>query len=332
MAVFTPLTLPEAQTLLAQYPIGRVHSIEGIASGVENTNFKIESDAGRFILTLIERRLTQFDIPFFLDLLDHLHQAGIPCPRAIRPTEGELVPLCKGKPVMLVSFLAGKEVVDPSPQQILSLGRMMARLHCATQPMTEERPNTVGVQSWHKMLVQLGNDPDELTPGLTQKLAEEYVWLAEHWPKHAPSGLVHADLFPDNVFFQTIHVSGIIDFYFTCTAPWLYDFAITFNAWCFQREGKGEWKIQRDLARALWRGYAEHRASLGIAVTEEEWQWLPLFHRAACLRFFLTRAMDHFYPAADALVTAKDPMEYWQKLQFHQQHPDPASYGLHWER
>lgn len=308
MAVYTDITDAELDTLLEGYELGRARSFKGIAEGVENSNFLLETDTGRFILTVYERRMKAAELPFFIDLMQHLAARGFPCPTPIKDRAGKALQTLRGKPAALVSFLTGVSVRRPSVAQCREAGIGLARLHLAADGFKGRRPNALGQPSWGGLFAGQGAAAERLRPGLAREIDEDLAMLALSWPRGLQSGIIHADLFPDNVFFDNGKFAAAIDFYFACDDALAYDLAVCLNAWCFELDGS----FNITAARALAAGYESLRP-----LSPGERAGLPILAHGAAMRFFLTRLIDWGRADEGALVRPKDPMEYERKLQFH---------------
>ena len=323
MAVYTHVPAEDIDAFLARYDAGRLVSAKGIAEGVENSNYLLEttgpdSHAGgvqRYILTLYEKRVDEADLPFFMDLLDHLGARGCRVPRFIADRDGRRLQQLAGRPACLIEFLTGISVTEPTPAQACAAGAALGSLHKAAQGFAGERRNALDKAGWHALAARCGTDLDQIQPGLAQRVADELAWLDAHWPRDLPHSVIHADLFPDNVLMLGDEVTGLIDFYFSCTDIRAYDLAVTHSAWCFSNDG-ATWFGER--AAALGAGYAEAHG-----LTEAERAAFPALCRGAALRFLLTRAYDWINTPADALVTRKDPLAYLRRLNFYAK-ADPA--------
>ncbi len=319
MAVYTEVPDDELAAFVARYGIGAVLSCKGIAEGVENSNFLLHTEAGYFILTLYEKRVNPADLPFFVGLMDHLAESGISCPTPLKTAQGEALGTLAGRPAAMVTFLDGLSVKRPGPEHCAELGQAMARMHLAGQGFGMQRANSLSVGAWRPLYGQSGARADEVRPGLGREIEAELDVLEAAWPAHLPRGVIHADLFPDNVFFIQGKLSGIIDFYFACTDALAYDVAICLNAWCFE----ADMSFNVTKARALLGGYTRVRP-----FSDAEFEALPLLARGAALRFMLTRLYDWLSVPEGALVTPKDPLEYLKKLRFHQDVTSTRDYGL----
>lgn len=319
MAVYTEVSDSELESFLAAYDIGALLSFKGIAEGVENSNFLLHTERGSFILTLYEKRVAEADLPYFLGFMEHLAARGIACPTPIKGRDGKALRRLKDKPAAIVTFLEGVWVRRPRVQHCTALGSTLAAMHRAGADYAQSRENALGPKGWRALVSACGSRADSLRPGLAGELAREMEALEHAWPKDLPTGHIHADLFPDNVFFVRDRLSGLIDFYFACRDYLAYDIAVCLNAWCF--EADGQFNITN--ARALTNAYAAARP-----LTPRELETLPLLARGAAFRFLLTRLYDWLTPQEGALVRPKDPLEFLQKLRFHRNVEGPSAYGL----
>jgi len=321
MAVYTEITDDELFAFVDGYAIGRVLSCKGIAEGVENSNYLLKTETGSFILTLYEKRVSVDDLPFFLGLMTHLAKKDVPCPTPIINNAGNTLGTLCGRPAAIISFLDGLWPKRPTAEHCAGLGEAMANMHLCGADFEIRRENNLSVASWRPLLESCGPRADEVRPGLAGLLAGELDALEKGWPGPGdlPSGVIHADLFPDNVFFQGKELSGLIDYYFACNDCFAYDLAICLNAWCFEPEGS--FNITK--ARRMLTAYRRVRD-----FSQAELAALPLLARGSAMRFLLTRLYDWLNTPKDALVTPKDPLEYLEKLRFHQGTSGPGAYGL----
>jgi homoserine kinase type II len=320
MAVYTDVSDEEVSEFVAAYDIGDVLSCKGIAEGVENSNFMLTTDQGAFILTLYEKRVNPEDLPFFLGLMEHLAKCGIPSPTPVHPRDGEALRTLCGRPAAIVTFLPGLWPKRVTSDHCRELGENLARMHVAGSKFEMTRPNSLSVDAWRPLLDASGREQtDSVSVGLYDQLSEELSYLEDHWPADLPTGAIHADLFPDNVFFRDGHLSGLIDFYFACTDAFAYDIGVCLNAWCFEPDGS--FNITK--ARRM---LATYRIERGFST--EELAALPILARGAALRFLLTRLYDWLNTPEGALVVPKNPMEYVHKLRFHQGVKSVGEYGL----
>ena len=307
MAVYTPVDRATLERFLADYPLGRLIAFRGIESGVENSNFFVETERGRYVLTIYERRVDPGDLPFFLGLMEHLAGRGIRCPLPIHGSDGRVQRSLMGKPAAMVTWLDGGSTCIITPDHCQALGAALGELHREGRDFQIRRENALSLDGWRRILDLCGPAADDVHPGLSAELEQAFRDLASTWPRDLPAGVIHGDLFPDNIFFRDHEVSGIIDFYFGCNDLLAYDLAVCLVAWCFDDAHR----FLPERASALMEGYAGERA-LGPA----EMAALPCLCRGASLRFLLTRLYDWLNQVEGALVRPKDPLEYLTKLRF----------------
>ncbi len=319
MAVYTDVSDVDLRGFLADYDVGDVVSFHGIAEGVENSNFLVVTDQGPHILTLYEKRVDPTDLPFFIALMQHLAAKGFACPQPIAARDGVTLRRLNGRPAALVTFLRGMWPRRVEPRHCAEIGRGLARLHLAGGDFAMSRANNLSVDAWRGLYEPSRAEADSLRPGLARTIEAELEALERDWPSGLPAGVVHADLFPDNAFFEEEALSGIIDFYFACTDALAYDLAICLNAWCFEADGA----LNVTKARALTAGYHATRP-----LSAEEIGALPLLARGSAMRFLLTRLHDWLNHPPGAFVKPKDPLEYWRRLLFHSRVRSSAAYGL----
>ena len=319
MAVYTDVTGEELAGFLAGYDLGELLSYKGIAEGVENSNFLVHTSRGYFILTLYEKRVAANDLPFFLGLMEHLHARGITCPQPVKNRGGEVLGKVAGRPAAVITFLDGMWLRRPTAAHCAALGTALAKLHLAGLDFGRKRANALSVEGWRPLYENCQARADEVQRDLKTCLFDELAHLEGAWPQRLPQGVIHADLFPDNVFFLGDTLSGLIDFYFACNDALAYDVAICLNAWCF--ESDQSFNVTK--GRSLLTAYAAVRPLSGPEV-----EALPLLARGAALRFLLTRLVDWFDVPPGALVRPKDPLEYYRKLRFHQRIKAARDYGI----
>ena len=319
MAVSPEVSDEELDRFLTQYDIGAAISCKGIAEGVENSNYLLQTDRGNYILTLYEKRVAADELPFFLGLMEHLAQRGYPCPTPIHGRDGNpLRELC-GRPAAIISFLAGMWPRRSTPDHCRALGEAAATLHLAAADFSLSRPNNLSLAGWRGRYDRTRGRASEVAAGLADEIGTELDFLESHWPDGLQAGIIHADLFPDNVFFRGDEITGIIDFYFACNDSFAYELAICLNAWCF--ESDGSFNITK--ARSMLSAY-----QLVRPIAADELAALPTLARGSALRFLLTRLFDLLNHPEGALVWPKDPLEYLLKLRFHKGVDGPAAYGL----
>ena len=319
MAVYTDVSDEELDAFIGSYAVGALTSFKGIAEGVENSNYLVHTESGRYILTLYEKRVSRKDLPYFLALMEHLAARGITCPLPVRDREGHALKELAGRPAALITFLDGLWVRRPGIEHCAGLGEALARFHEAGRDFPMTRENGLSLPGWRSLFAAIGSGADKVTPGLKGAIEKELKHLEGNWPSDLPKGVIHADLFPDNVFFLGDKVSGLIDFYFACNDMLAYDVAVCLNAWCF--ESDGSFNVTK--ARALLEAYEKVRP-----LTRAEFDRLPALARGAALRFLLTRTYDLINTDAHALVKTKDPKEYLRKLRFHQRVKSTREYGV----
>ncbi|MCZ7850400.1 homoserine kinase [Agrobacterium salinitolerans] len=319
MAVYTDITEDDLRNFLTQYDVGSLTSYKGIAEGVENSNFLLHTTKDPLILTLYEKRVEKSDLPFFLGLMQHLAAKGLSCPLPLPRKDGELLGELSGRPAALISFLEGMWLRKPEAKHCREVGKALAAMHLAGEGFEIKRPNALSVEGWKVLWDKSEARADEVEKGLKDEIRPEIDYLAAHWPKDLPAGVIHADLFQDNVFFLGDELSGLIDFYFACNDLLAYDVSICLNAWCFEKDGA--YNVTK--GKALLEGYRSVRP-----LSEAELEALPLLARGSALRFFLTRLYDWLTTPEGALVVKKDPLEYLRKLRFHRSIVTVAEYGL----
>ena len=308
MAVYTEVTDDALTAFLAEYDIGTLLAFRGIAEGVENSNFSLRTTGGDFILTLYERRVNPAELPWFLGLMRHLADGGLACPLPVAGRDGQALRRLANKHAAITTFLAGVWPRRVRPAHCRPLGAALARLHVAGAGFSPARPNALGPGAWTRLLADSAARADEVQAGLAAELADALGGVLANWPAGLPQGHIHADLFPDNVFFLDGEVSGLIDFYFACTDALAYDVAV-----CLNVTG----------ARLLLAGYESVRP-----LDRAERAALPVLARGAAIRFLLTRLYDWLHTPPDAKVTRKNPLEYLARLRFHQHAQNEGAYGL----
>jgi len=319
MAVYTDVTDEALYAFLSPYNLGAVLSFKGIAEGVENSNYLLHCERGYFILTLYEKRVNPADLPFFLGLMQHLAAKGLTCPLPVKRPDGGALGELAGRPAALVTFLDGVSARKPEAHHCLETGRALARLHLAGQGFDLRRDNALALRNWRPLFEQSRAKADTVAPGLAGEIAHELDALERDWPQDLPRGIIHADLFPDNVFFIGKNLSGLIDFYFACEDAFAYDLAICLNAWCFEPDGA----FNATKGRALLHGYQSVRP-----LSDGERAALPVLSRGAAMRFLLTRLYDWLNVPPGALVRPKNPLDYLSRLRFHGAIAAASEYGL----
>ena len=307
MAVYTHVSAEALAAFLARFDVGELVSAKGIAEGVENSNYLVDTTKGRFILTLYEKRVAADDLPYFMALLDHLAAKGLPVPPAVPDRDGREIHELEGRPACLIRFLPGVSVTHPTPTQACAAGEAMGKMHRAVADFPLDRPNSMGVETWRPLFERCGRSLDDIAPGFHDDLRGALDRICGAWAEaQFDRCAIHADLFPDNVLMRGDAVSGLIDFYFACTDIRIYDLAIMMAAWAFDTTGE---RHDPAIEAALIAGYDR-----AFPLSDEERQALPAFAAGACLRFTLSRAWDWLNTPADALVTRKDPLAFWRRL------------------
>lgn len=318
MAVYTDIDDTTLATFLDEYDLGPALAFKGIAEGVENSNFLLETPKGRYILTVFEKRAKKEDLPFFMGMMGHLASKGFPAPLPVPAKDGNPLRTLLGKSAVICTFLQGMSPRRPSIEQCRELGQALGRFHAALADFRMRRPNDLSLPAWPKLWEGRGGEADALSPGLAAQVDGDMEFLKANWPKTLPGGAIHADLFPDNTFFLDGQLSGVIDFYFACSDFLAYDLAVCLNAWAFER--RGEYNLTK--GRALITGYESVRR-----LEPRERAALPVLARGAAMRFFLTRLVDLAATPKDALVKPHNPLDYAERLGFHRQAKSPEDYG-----
>jgi homoserine kinase type II len=319
LAVYTDITEDDLKRFLGQYDVGELTSYKGIAEGVENSNFLLHTTRDPLILTLYEKRVEKNDLPFFLGLMQHLASRGLSCPLPLPRRDGELLGELSSRPAALISFLEGMWLRKPDARHCREVGKVLAQMHLAGEGFSIRRENALSLEGWRSLWAKAADRADEVEEGLQEEVSSELEFLGAHWPSDLPSGVIHADLFQDNVFFLGDTLSGVIDFYFACNDLLAYDVSICLNAWCFEKDGA----FNVTKGKALLEGYQSVRP-----LSQAEIEALPVLARGSALRFFLTRLYDWLTTPAGALVVKKDPLEYLRKLRFHRQVRSVTEYGV----
>ncbi len=319
MAVYTHVNADEIASFVSDYDVGEVLSFKGIAEGVENSNYLLRTTKSQYILTLYEKRVNENDLPFFLGLMEHLAGKNINCATPIEDKDGQILKKLCGRPAALIGFLNGLSVMKPDANQCRQLGSSMAEMHLAAADFNMNRPNDLSIEGWVGLAKKCEARADECFDGLAEIIESEMSFLSENWPSELPAGIIHADLFPDNVFFLDGKLSGLIDYYFACSDLLSYDIAISLNSWCFEKDGS----FNVTKATKLIAGYHQVRP-----LSDQEIAALPILCRGASMRFLLTRLYDWLNRVEGALVKTKDPLEYLNMLKFHQKVSGAGEYGV----
>jgi homoserine kinase type II len=319
MAVYTEVTDEALAAFLTDYDIGTVVAFRGIAEGVENSNFSLRTTSGDFILTLYEKRVDPAELPWFLGLMEHLAKRGVVCPLPVQGRDGAVLRHLCGRHAAITTFLPGVWPRRVRPEHCGPLGSALAALHLAGRDYAPTRRNALGPDGWRPLLQRTGARADEVQAGLADELRQALDGILDAWPRRLPTGHIHADLFPDNVFFLDGKLSGLIDFYFAATDILAYDVAVCLNAWCFEPD----FSFNVTKARAMLRTYDAARP-----FSNAERASLPVLCQGAAIRFLLTRLYDWLHTPPGALVTPKNPLEFLRRLRFHLSARNEHAYGL----
>ncbi len=311
MAVHTHITPEALKAFMEPYDLGAVVGFKDIAEGVENSNFHVFTSRTRAILTIFEKRTNPSDLPFFMSFMAHLAAQGIPCPNPLPQKDGNIVTRLRGKPAVLLQFMPGESADPITPDHARAAGQMLARMHLAAADFAQTRVNTMGLTAWEKLILSCLETGAASFGEKVTRLKDELAFLKTHWPDSLPRGVVHADFFPDNVFFDRLgNVSGVLDFYFSCAEILAYDFMIACNAWCFDKSGAH----LSSHADAFLHGYECLRP-----MSAAEKKALPLLGRAAAVRIIATRLYDWFHTPETSVITRKSPEPYLKILEFHRE-------------
>ena len=311
MAVYTKLTEEDIKKILSNYSIGKLDKFENIEEGIENSNFLIFVDNKKYILTIYEKRVKKEDLPFFSELMTSLNKSDFKCPKPILNNNKNAITDFKKKKLMIVSFVEGRPKINLSPENCKSIGLETARLHGLTKNLKIFRENDLSINSWRKIFDQVKDECIDIHRDLPSLIESNLVDVEKNWPKNLPKGIIHADLFEDNIFFKNNNFSGIIDFYFSCYDFYAFEIAICFNALCFDGS-KSNLSFNVTKAKNFVEGYTKIRN-----LTDEEKNSIKVLSQGAALRFLLTRVFDSLNTVEGAVVKVKDPMEYLKRLEFH---------------
>lgn len=309
MAVYSPINKKELLSFLKQYELGDLNKYEGILEGIENTNYKLETSRKNYILTIFEKRVKTKDLPFFINLKNHLFNKNFNCPQPIKNKSGKNINLINNKSCVLISYLEGKKILNVNSDHCNQVGKILASFHKDTIDFLKKRKNSMGYNQWEKIFIKCKKLSIKKYKDINIKIEKELQFLKDKWPKDLPKGIIHGDVFQDNVFFKDNKFSGLIDFYFSCNDFYAYDIAITINAWCFNRD----YNFEADKFNHLIRGYENLRK---LEVIEKN--NLSILLRGAAIRILITRLHDQLFHPKNAFVEPKNPQEYLSILNFHQ--------------
>lgn len=319
MAVYTKVSIQKIEQLLIKYNVGKLVSIKEIDNGVENSNYFLTTNKNKFIFTIYEKRVNPADLPFYLNLMQHLSKKNIPTPLPISNNEGQILSTIADKPCAIISFLEGRSIKKITNDHLKELGENLAKLHTASNDFKLTKTNDMSKEQWANLFSQIKENCNKIKPGIKDEITTSLKYINNNWPKSLPKGIIHADLFPDNVFFEQDKLVGIIDFYFACNDFYMYDLAICLNAWCF--EHNKDFNLTK--AKILLSSYNKIRK-----ISIDELNYLPVLAQGAALRFLLTRSYDLLNHDKSANVTPHNPLEYLHKLRFHQNINSHLEYGL----
>ena len=311
MAVYTKLNKENIDEILANYSIGQLKEFKGIEDGIENTNYFLLVGNKKYILTIYEKRVKEKDLPFFSDLMTGLDKENFKCPVPIKNNNNETISGYKNKSLMIVSFLAGKAKKILSPENCKTLGQEVARMHLITKNFKIQRQNDLSIRSWRKIFEQVKDKCINIHKDLPKLINSNLIDVEKNWPKNLPQGIIHADLFSDNIFFKDNKFNGIIDFYFSCNDFYALEIAICFNALCFDGS-KDNLSFNVTKARNFMSGYSQFRK-----LSDSEKESIKVMSQGSALRFLLTRVFDAINTVEGAIVKVKDPVEYLVRLEFH---------------
>lgn len=309
MAVFTVIEKNDIENLLLNYKIGTIRSFEGILEGVENTNYKIQTSINKFVLTIFEKRIDKDDLPFFINLQKHLANKNVQCPIPVPNKKGVFIQNIKDKKCVIMSFLEGNnQIKNKNKDHCFEVGKLLGKLHQSTKDFNYKRQNYLNLQKLNEIILKCSKQKQDLYSDLIESIENEISFISNNYPKKLPRGIIHGDIFMDNVFFNNNKISGIIDFYFACIDYYIYDLSICINAWCFSKNGI----FDNEKFKAILIGYETHRK-----INKEEKDNLNIILRLAAVRILVTRLHDLLFHKPDTYVTPKDPIEFYEILSFH---------------
>ena len=320
MAVYTQISIDELNVFLSKYNIDNINEFSGIKGGTSNSNYLLTADNKKFILTIFEERTNQENLPFYFDLMNHLNAHDVKCPEVIKDKQGNFSNSIKQKHAVITSFLTGSSLEKIKPIHCSNLGLTIAKMHNASEKLNIKRENELGFDKLGIIIEKLKTYKKHIDDEKLKFIEDEFLFLSKEINKDLPSGIIHADLFPDNIFFEENNLTGIIDFYFSCNDFYAYEIAICLNAWCFE-DSNNEFNPTK--AKYLLGSYNQERK-----FSNEEVEALPLLARASALRYLLTRLLDFYSHEDSDLILKKDPNEYISKLRFHQSVRKASEYGL----
>ena len=309
MAVYTHITKEILSSFLENYNIGSLENFKGVLEGVENTNYKIITSQDTFILTIFEKRVKKQELPFFIELQNHLSKKNIKCPSPIPNRNGQYINTLEDKPCVLMSFIEGKKINNGTSYHCHQIGELAAKIHLHSKDFTTTRNNGLHQKHWGNIFSKCQNNKDSQYAELYQIIEQELQYLDKNWPRNLSTGIIHGDIFPDNVFFIDNNVSGLIDFYFSCNDFYAYELAITTNAWCFDKKES----FKKENFDSFLKGYQQH-----VNMSNDEKNHFNTLLRGAAMRILVTRLYDQLYHPDGAMVVPKDPFEFFNILKWHQ--------------
>lgn len=313
MAVYTKISDKDIILINKKFKLGKKIKFQGIKKGIENTNYLLKTEKGKFILTIFEKRVNNSDLPFFMKLMDLLSLRKIICPKPLKDNYGKYLFKIKNKRACIVSFLSGKDKNNLTYKNCFEVGKNIAKMHKATKNFKIKRANSMGINKLHPLLNSINFKKSKLILSYKEFLFNNLKEIKKNWPKKLPSGIIHADLFVDNIFFKNNKFSGFIDFYFSANDYYAYELAICINALCFDKN-KSKFILNKQKVNNLIKGYEKIRK---ISIYEKN--KLNILCKGAAIRYLLTRAYDYINTPKTALIKIKDPKEYYQKLMIHNQ-------------
>ncbi|MDC3131468.1 homoserine kinase [Pelagibacteraceae bacterium] len=311
MAVFTKLNYNQIENFLSFYSLGKFEDYNEIIEGIENSNYKIICNGKPYILTIFEKRVKEEDLPFFVNLKLYLYNNKFSCPKPIENKDGRIINTILNKKAVIISFIEGNKIEIPTISECIEIGKMIGQLHTLTMKFDQKRQNSLDIDEWKRLFQKCESKKTKEFDKLSKELKDEIDLIEKSWPKNLPSGIVHADLFKDNIFFDNEKITGVIDFYFSCYHFFIYDIAIVINDWCFDKSGS---IFKKNFFNAIYDGYNSIRK-----IEDSELSAFNLILRAATVRILITRLHDYIFHPSDALVVKKDPIQYYNILKWHQQ-------------
>ena len=311
MAIYTKISKDDVVSIEKKFNLGKIVSFKGIKKGIENTNYLLKIKNKKFILTIFEKRVQKKDLPFFMGLMDKLKNQKINCPKPQKNKKGNFLINIKNKPASIVSFLEGKDKIKLKSKDCYEIGKSIAGFHRTSKKLKLYRKNSMSISEWSKLLNKIGNRCKSIDPNLNKLMKNSFLEVKGKWPKNLPSGIIHGDLFIDNIFFKNSKFYGYIDFYFACNDFLIYEIAICINALCFDKKN-GKFFFNKKKSKNLIKGYSKIRK-----LSKNEKKSLNVLCKGAALRYLLTRTYDYLNTPKSAIIKKKDPREYIQKLKVH---------------